>query len=163
MAMAEVPEPIPSPARVRVCRKCRYALTGLAARGQCPECGTRYPPVAGDDKSQMTAGEMCFRLLWPVAGFALCLGLIGLASLGTSGEGLALLGLLGSGVMILATIVNTPLQIAYLARRHAPPGQASGSYIAHLASAGKVWVSIATVLTVSPLVFFGACLYVLTR
>ncbi len=52
------------------CHWCGYSLTGLAARGNCPECGTSYAPESANRLEPWpSALKISVRLGWPIAGF----------------------------------------------------------------------------------------------
>lgn len=114
------------------CRECFYALAGLALSGRCPECGLAYPPVIeGLSRPARSAGSMCLLFAWPLLGAGLGL-LVAWASAWVPLRFMYSSGQVTFGLMVVALIVNTPVQAAALMVYHARPGTRLGNPLAHL-------------------------------
>ncbi len=126
---------------VRSCRVCGYSLVGLAGSGACPECGAAFPPFASGGVRHRSAADMCILFGWPLAGVAIGLFLWWGASWSPATPTRST-GLMVSGVSCIVVLLNTPAQLARLAKQHADPGERSGDPLAHLSAPGAFAVAL---------------------
>lgn len=140
------------------CRECAYPLAGLGARGRCPECGVEYPPVREAlTRRPRSAWAMCVMFGWPLAGAGFGLLLAWGASWGPLRYAHST-GLMTFSLMMVALLVNTPVQAATLLVHHARPGQRLGNPLEHLTKGGAAAVLL---VAGAPLAIMGLCVLAL--
>ncbi len=157
--MSEPPEqatPPPSIANgdARRCHWCGYSLRGLAAKGNCPECGRLYD-VQTSRKLQPWPSPLVIiaRLGWPVLGLALAVG-----GLNVGQEFFT--ALLGYGCLV-ALPINSYFQVRSMLKRHLPEAKRTQGLIATLRALGTAVCVIAAIAFIIPALLLGACLVML--
>ncbi len=160
--VSEPPEqatPPPSIANgdARRCHWCGYSLRGLAATGNCPECGRTYD-VQTSRKLQPWPSPLLIiiRLGWPVAGLA-----VAVAGVNLSQEILRFQSLiLGYGCLV-AVPINSYFQVRSMLKRHLPEGKRTQGPIATLRALGTAVCVLAAITFFIPVIALGACLVML--
>ena len=136
------------------CHWCGYQLRGLPGIGNCPECGKAYTPQsAAKLKPWPGAFMICIRLGWPLLGLVLA----GLVEAVTQQGFILIYGY----PMLLAVPINSYLQVRSLLKKHLPEQRRTAGTIAGLRAMGTVIAAIVLLLTLAPLLLFGACLIIM--
>jgi hypothetical protein len=137
----------------RHCRGCGYGLSGLSESGVCPECGLDFPPFWAN--RSLDASDILWRVGWPLAAIVLFVMVNSVESLlNRSGSSMGLLGIVMFGA---GAAINTPLQVAMLARRHASPGREWGGFVEHLDPAERLAVVIVVIIGFIPTALALTC------
>ena len=134
------PEASPEGDDDRRCSTCGYQLTGIAARGTCPECGSQYAPQSLL-KPWPSAGRICWQLGWPILGVMLG------TAMSQSGS---IIGLVILWAMLVAIPVNSYSRVRKLLKDSLPDKVRKHGFVAVFRAVGT------TLCVVLFLVFFGA-------
>lgn len=136
------------------CDQCGYSLKGLPDRGICPECGSAYTPeTAARLKPWPSVMMICLRLGWPLAG----LMFFGALSTLQYADFLACYGY----PMLVAVPVNSYFQVRWMLKKHLPEKKRTEGFIAGFRALGTVIALLVFLLTLAPLILFGACLIIM--
>ena len=139
------------------CDQCGYLLKGLPGRGTCPECGSEYTPEsAAHLKPWPSVMMICLRLGWPLAGLLL-VGIIESIMIAPLQGILFLYGY----AMLVAVPVNSYFQVRSLLKKHLPEKKRTEGFIAGFRALGTVIALLVFLLTIAPLILFGACLVIM--
>lgn len=136
------------------CDQCGYLLKGLPGRGVCPECGSEYTPEsAARLKPWPSVMMICLRLGWPLFGLIF----FGAISFVEYANLLACYGY----PMLVAVPVNSYFQVRSMLRKHLPEKKRTEGFIAGFRALGTVIAMLVFLLTIAPLLLFGACLIIM--
>lgn len=159
--MSEPPEQVTPPpianGDARRCHWCGYALRGLAANGNCPECGRTYDGHTSRKLQPWPSPLLIItRLGWPLLGLALAV--VGL----NTGQGIFAVptALLGYGCLV-AVPINSYFQVRSMLKRHLPEAKRTQGPIATLRALGTALCVLAAIIFFIPVIALGACLVML--
>ncbi len=137
-------------ARETYCPKCGYQLTGLALRGECPECGEAYDPEHVAVRHAPTTLNIVTRFGWPLALYASTTAL-GLALLNHNDDVVIVL-IYVAAFALAACVLNIPIQMWLIRRKYGKPIKGgTNRYV--------TWMIIMSVTSIiGAFVVFGGCL-----
>ncbi len=160
-------KPVPPPAGTGSgsgrCHWCGYSLTGLAARGNCPECGTSYAPeTVARLQPWPSALKICLRLGWPIAGLMFGGFLVMTAGNNVEPWVMRLVGSIIGYAMVGAVGFNSYFQVRSMLRRSLPEGIRTQGPVAIWRKIGTTICVIIILVSVGPVVFFIGCLIIVS-
>lgn len=141
------------------CHACGYILYQVAASGQCPECGLSYSAESIQRLQPWpSAFDVCLRLGWPILGLfgAVILGVM--LPAGPKAETLSLLLVFVGAAFLLATPVNSWIQVRRMLKASLPEQKRTRGAVATLRALGTVVCILAFLFLLLPFLLLGACL-----
>ena len=143
------------------CHWCGYSLHGLAANGNCPECGRTYDVQTSRRLAPWPSPlVMVVRLGWPVLGLALAVAGLNMGQ--NQQEIWALPSLMVGYACLVALPINSYFQVRSMLKRHLPEAKRTQGSIATLRALGTAVCVLAAIIFILPAIALGACLVMLT-
>lgn len=152
--VAAQPTSMPTRADGR-CDQCGYSLLGLCIAGVCPECGLAYTDQSARRLQPWpSAGMICLKLGWPLAGLALVVAIGQEARSELSSIAMIVLG----GTFALAVPANSWWQVRRMLKRSLPEQRRTHGYTFAFRSIGTTICVLLFCAMLLPYIYLLGCL-----